>query len=163
MGRICYDLGVIVEIDQSGKLEQLNTGTAIAYSNGLSNAVWLGVGTKRQVVTRLRKTLIPSHDLWAIMFAIVIYLLIDGLGADVVLRIDEEYSGKEEVIKEVLEKLLLGKWGRKYAGSIRFGRIGKLSGAHKLCWNIHREKNRQRVRSLKSAEILDLLEIKSRA
>ncbi|KKT58061.1 MAG: hypothetical protein UX91_C0007G0031 [Candidatus Amesbacteria bacterium GW2011_GWB1_47_19] len=85
------------------------------------------------------------------------------LDADVVLRIDEEYSDKEGVIKEVLGKLLVRKWGRKYEGSIRFGRIGKLSEAHKLCWNIHREKNRQKVRSIKSEEILRLLEIKSRA
>jgi len=113
-------------------------------------------------VLHLRKTLIPSHDLWAVLFAIVIFLLMSDLDADVVLRIDEEYTGKEEVIKEVLEKLLKRKWGDKWEGSVRFGRIGKGSEAHKLCWSVHREKNRQRVRSLKAEEIFKLLETKSR-
>ena len=153
----------MVEIDQSGKLEQLNTGTAVAFSNGESAAVWLSAGVKRQVALRLRKTLIPSHDLWAILFAIVIFLMTEELGADATMRIDEEYTGKEEVIKEVLEKLLIRKLGSKWVGSIRFGRIGKESEAHKLCWYVHREKNRQKVRSLKAEDILKLLEIKSRA
>ena len=53
----------------------------------------------------------------------------EELGADAIMRIDEEYTGKEEVIKEVLEKLLLRKLGSKWVGSIRFGRIGKESEA----------------------------------
>jgi hypothetical protein len=148
---------MIVEIDQSGKLEQLDTGTAVAFSNGETGTVWLSAGVKRQVVLHLRKTLIPSHDLWAVLFAIVIFLLVSDLGENVILRIDEEYTGKEGVIKEVLEKLLVRKWGKKWEGGIRFGRIGKESEAHKLCWSTHRKKNRQKVRSLKSKEILKLL------
>jgi len=58
----------------------------------------------------LRKTFFPSHDLWAIIFAVVIFILTDGLGNGIVLKIDEEYTGKEEVIREILEKLLKRKF-----------------------------------------------------
>jgi hypothetical protein len=150
-------LAVIVEIDQSGKLEQLDTGTAVAFSNGKAEAIWIPVAVKRSLVLRLRKTLIPSVDLWAVFFAMVIHLLIDRLPPDVVLVIDEEYTGKDKIIAETLSKLLAKKYGNRWRGSIRFSQIGKHSRAHKLSWGIHRMKNRQRMRIIKEEEIFDLL------
>jgi len=38
---------------------------------------------------------------------------------------DEEYTGKNEVIKETLEKLLLKRNGDKWTPTIRFAQIGK--------------------------------------
>ena len=148
---------MVVEIDQSGKLEQLNTGTAIAYANGKSGAIWLTAKTKRSATKLLRKTLIPTRDLGAILFAILIFIMVEKLPRDIVLKIDEEYTGKEKVIAETLEKLLVRKSAKSWVGKIRFGQIGKHSPAHKLAWNIHRQKNRQKVRSIKLEEISKLL------
>ena len=108
-------------------------------------------------MTRLRKSLIPSIDLWPVLFGIIAWILIQDLPKNIVLRIDEEYTGKEGIIKETLEKLLLKRFGVKWKGEIRFGRIGKKSRAHLLAWKIHRGKNRQKVRSLTVGDILKIV------
>ena len=144
---------MVVEIDQSGKLEQLDTGTAIAYANGKSDVVWVTAKTKRELINYLRKTLIPIKDSWPILFAVLIYAMIEKLPKNVVLRIDEEYTGKEKIISETLEKLLGRKFAKKWEGKVRFGLIGKHSPAHKLSWEVHRKKNRQRVRGIKFEEV----------
>ena len=80
-----------VEIDQSGKLEQLDTDTVVAFSNDTNGAVYLKAGTKRKIVQYLRTTLIPRKDVYPILFAIVIFLLIPSLDEKAILIIDEEY------------------------------------------------------------------------
>lgn len=148
---------MVVEIDQSGKLEQLDTGTAIAFANGESGAIWIAAKIKRGATNLLRKTLIPTSDLRAILFAILTYILVEKLPKDIVLKIDEEYTGKERVIAETLEKLLVRKLTKNWRGKIRFEQIGKHSPAHRLAWSIHRQKNKQRVRGIKLEEISRLL------
>ncbi len=145
---------MVIEIDQSGKLEQLDTGTAIAYANGKSDVVWVTAKTKRELINYLRRTLIPTKDSWPILFAVLIYTTIEKLPKNVVLKIDEEYTGKEKIISETLEKLLGRKFAKKWDGKIHFGLIGKHSPAHKLSWEVHRKKNRQRVRSIKFEEVV---------
>lgn len=143
-----------VEVDQSGKMEQLNTGTAVAYSNGKSGAIWLSTVTKQELIRRLRKTLIPHRHLWTIMFAIAIFTMIEKLDSNVILVIDEEYTGKEEILSETLIKLLQRRFKDKWNGDVRFSRIGKSSGAHKLAWEVHHQKNKQRVKEVTVEEIV---------
>ena len=145
---------MIVEIDQSGKLEQLNTATAVAYSDDRSGAVWIRAPTKRKIASYLRKTLKNKADLWPLVFAFVIFHLVAELAPDIVLRIDEEYTGKDRMITDKLSQLLDRRFPNGWRGSIRFGRIGKNSPAHRLAWQVHRLKNRQRVRTLSAEEIL---------
>lgn len=148
---------MVVEIDQSGKLEQLDTDTVVAFSNSENGVVYIKTGLKRKIVQLLRTTLIPQKELYPILFAIIIYKLIEPLDHKIILKIDEEYTGKEEIIKETLEKLLKRKFGKKWQGEIRFGNIGKLSNAHKLAWRIHRNKNIKGIKKITENEILSLL------
>lgn len=148
---------MVFEIDQSGKLEQLNTDTVVAFSNDTNNIVYLKAGTKRNVVRALRNTLIPHKDLYPVFFAMTIFILTEPLDHAALLKIDEEYTGKEEVIKETLEKLLLRRFGKKWQGNIIFGRIGKHSPAHQLAWEAHRSKRRANIKRITEAEILELL------
>ncbi len=100
---------------------------------GKSGAIICDIITKRKLITYLRTRLIPQNDVQQILFSILIYILIKELPpSDVVLKIDEEYTGKEELIEETLEKLLHKRSRGKWKGSIRFGRIGKQSSAHKM-------------------------------
>lgn len=57
------------------------------------------------------------------------------------MKIDEEYTGKNEIIEETLTKLYL-RSRRKRIPDIRFVRIGKQSPAHALAWKVHRSKGR---------------------
>ena len=148
-----------VEIDQSGKFEQLNTHTVIACANGKSNAIWISASTKRNIVQRLRKSLIPRKDLVPILFAVLVFILLDN--SDTLpntIIIDEEYTGKESIIGESLRKLLVVKSRTKWQGQIRFKQVGKLSPAHKLAWKVHRAKKRPiDVKKILEDDILQLL------
>ena len=148
---------MIVEIDQSGKLEQLNTATAVAYADSRRGGVWIPAKIKRKLMAPLRKKIPKKADLWPVLLALVIYLLISDLPADLVMIIDEEYTGKEKLIRQTLGSLLAQRDPHLWRGSIRFARIGKASPAHRMAWQIHREKNQQKVRRLSETEILALL------
>ena len=146
-----------IEIDQSGKLEQLDTPTAVAYANHQSGAVWIRASTKRQIVSILRKGLNRRADLWPTVFSCVIFSLVSDLAPDTVIQIDEEYSGKNKLIAGKLEALLIDRFGERWQGSIRFVRIGKHSNAHRLAWQVHRARNKQRVKVLTEEDILPLI------
>jgi len=130
-----------VEVDQSGRIEDLSTGTAIAFANGKSGAAFINAGAKRKLIIRLRRnSFIPAKDLPAIIFGVVLFILIADYTIDV-LKIDEEYTGKNEIIEETLKKLFFQNRIKRIP-SVRFVRIGKLAAAHKLAWRVHRSKGR---------------------
>ena len=146
-----------VEIDQSGKLEQLNTDTVVAYSDGSYGTIVLKTIVKQKIIRELRKSLIPRRDIVAIWFAVVVYLLIKDLAKNTVILLDEEYTGKNKIIEEALLKLLQKRFQNKWIGSIRFQQIGKDSPAHKLAWSTHRTKRRVGVRKLTVEDIISFM------
>lgn len=144
-----------VEIDQSGKWEQLNTHTVIACANGTSKAIAIKASIKRRIILKLRKSLVPKKDLIAVAFTVLVFLLLCELKyLPSTIVIDEEYTGKDNVIREALEKLLNKKTGGKWKGKINFRRIGKSSPAHKLCWMIHRSKRFQKIKTISEVEFM---------
>lgn len=149
-----------VEIDQSGKIEHLDTDTVVSYSNGKSAAVRIGVSVKRSLTKYLKQSFIPPDMTKPTVFAVCVFLLIKDLQNGVVLEIDEEYTGKERVITSVLEKLLQRRWKNKWCGEIRFRRIGKGSPAHDLAWTAHRSPRKYNLRKLSLEEILKFFELK---
>lgn len=112
---------------------------------------------KRIIVQYLRTALIPTKELYPILFAIVIFLLVVLVDEKTSIIIDEEYTGKNKIIKETLEKLLTKHFGEKWQGTIRFSRIGRQSPAHKLAWKIHRSKRKVGIKRVTKEEILRLL------
>lgn len=147
-----------VEIDQSGKLEQLNTDTAIAFSNDTNGVIILKAGAKRKIVQYLRTTLIPQKDMFAILYAIMIFLLLSDSEKKRAILIDEEYTGKNEIISETLQKLFLKQKVKHWPGIISFGQIGKHSRAHALAWYAHRSKKRIGIRKVSEKEVLAILQ-----
>ena len=89
----------------------------------------------------------------------LVFILVDNLATlpDTII-VDEEYTGKEDIIGESLRKLLVDKSRVKWQGQIRFKQIGKMSFAHKLAWKIHRAKKRPTdVKKILEDDILKLL------
>lgn len=143
-----------VEIDQSGKVEQLDTGTAVAFANGSRAGLFISAGEKRIVVSLLKKHPLYFQDFAPVFFAVLIYLLIKDKGLTSLL-IDQEYTGKEKTIEEILVKLFQG----KKSPLIQFGLIGKLAPVHLFVWKVHRAKNRNLVvKKVTAREILKLLQ-----
>ncbi len=145
-----------VEIDQSGKVEQLDTDTILAYSNGSWGAIKIKVAVKRRIIQFLRKTSRYGTDFSAELFAVTVFLLVQELSPNTIFVIDEEYSGKNKEISEKLEGFLIQKYGKKWHGGIRFERIGKHSRAHFYAWEIH-DKNRKLVTKAKLIEEAKIL------
>lgn len=143
-----------VEVDQSGRVEDLSTGTAIAFSNGESASVFISAGAKRRLIVFLRRnSLIPTKDLPAVIFSILVYPLMAEYRIEV-LKIDEEYTGKNLIIEETIKKLY-ARHRIKRIPDVRFVRIGKQAAAHKLAWKVHRSKGRLAgVRKILEKEIL---------
>ena len=89
------------------------------------------------------------------------FILLDSLATfpDTII-IDEEYTGKDDIIRESLRKLLADKSTTRWQGQIEFRQVGKLCTAHKLAWKVHRLKNRPLdVKKISEENILQLLVI----
>lgn len=147
-------------MDQSGKLEHLDTDTVIAFANGKSGALKIVAGVKRKLMFVLKRSVIPHDQIKPLVFAICVYLLVKDVSEKVILEIDEEYTGKEAIISEVLGKLLKKRWSVKWKGEIEFKLIGKESPAHLLAWNAHRFPKKYVLRKVGLEEVLKLFKLK---
>lgn len=143
-----------MEVDQSGKVEQLNTGTAVAFSNGERRGLFISTREKRLVVSYLKRSPSYAGNFGPIFFAVLVYLLIRNEKFTSVL-IDEEYTGKEEIIERVITRC----WrSSRKIPLVQFGLVGRLAPVHIFVWKIHRAKGRDlRGRKITAKEILRLL------
>ena len=127
-----------IEIDQSGKIEDTNRDTVIAYANGQSRSIIITGKTKRRLQETYRQTGQPR--LFVIKtFSVAIFLLVKSdLRKLSEIVIDEEYSGHESVIEATLKEL----FGDQHDPSVVFHRIGKGSKAHDLALKVFQGKIR---------------------
>lgn len=148
-----------VEIDQSGKIEQLNTSTTVGAANDEKLAIRITTSHKQRLLYKLRGSIIQRNDLYPIIFSILIYLLLIKLKKmPNKIVIDEEYSGKEKLIENTIRKLLDRK-SIKWGGGILFKQIGKEALAHDVAWATHSKKKKDKYKSftVTDSEILKLL------
>ena len=132
-----------IEIDQSGKIEQLNCDTIIAFSNRKQYAVALPKLVKRNIFL-VHKS--QTRQLRYKLFCIGIYWCIkDYLREFSLIIIDCEYKGNETLIKSLLLNLIRIEYKEFDDKLIRFGQIGKKSNAHNVAIDVfrrHRKPNR---------------------
>src|SRR3989344_1701383 len=121
------------QIDQSGKIEQTNKITVIAFSNHKSGSISLASKDKKILQEIYRNANKPK--MFAIqVFATLVFLLIRKYKLDSqTITIDKEYPGYENLIKSYIFQLI-----RKSIITnsnnlvISFQTIGKSSGAHEV-------------------------------
>ena len=125
-----------IEVDQSGKIEDLRQDTILAFSNGNSKSVRLPRKIKRELSFEYRskvRQFIPK------VFAICLFHLLKGVveykSSIIICR---EYTGWDNFIKRELLTLLCQKEFDKKI--IRFGIIGKKSNAHRVALLTNRQK-----------------------
>lgn len=119
-------LNVKCQIDQSGKIEQTNKNSILCLSNDFWDTVVIKAKTKRQVKEIFRRNgQIRNFVLFTFSAGLAI-LLRRNLKIGKVM-IDQEYSGKEAVIKSIILDIL---HQEKRVPDIHFGHIGKESRAH---------------------------------
>ena len=129
-----------IEVDQSGKIEQLDKDTYIAFSNHEQYCVKFPKRIKREIIYEYRtkvKQFIPR------LFAICLfYCLKDYIRKKELITIDLEYPGWEAAIKTYLMPLLKLEYRDFDKKIIRFNMIGKESKAHKIAKSAFIEKTK---------------------
>ncbi len=123
-----------VEIDQSGKIEDTNRDTVIAFANGRRRAVLITSKTKRRLQEVYRQIGQPRVFVINTFCAGLALLLKKELKSGDIVLIDEEYSGYEQLIEALLRKML----GEKHDPNISFMQVGKSSPAHILAVSVYR-------------------------
>ena len=141
------------EIDQSGKVEDTNKLTVVAYANGKIKSVKIGSVEKQKLLAAMRTLDHPKRNYVYKIFAALIYFLLADESVDSVV-IDREYMGHEESIIGFLI-YLLNKTGKNIP-SIRFDYIGKSSPAHKAALDVFRGKKEADL-VVSAKEVLRLL------
>ena len=128
-----------VEVDQSGKIEQTNRGTALAFSDGIHYAILIPAKVKQQAIIWLRSTGRRGKRMYLLLFAVALYhLLKHHLDRLKLVTIDIEYEGREHDIKLMLLNLIWRDHLGYPADNITFRGIGKKSQAHKKALAVFR-------------------------
>lgn len=86
------------QIDQSGKIEDTNKLTIVAYANGKIKSLKIGATEKQKLLTVMRTLDYPKHNYVYKVFAALVYFLLADEKIDSVV-IDREYLGHEATIK----------------------------------------------------------------
>ncbi len=130
-----------IYIDQSSKLEYTSKDTALAYSNTKQKGLLIKADDKREIQELFRRAGKPYIFIYK-TFAILIYLLIkDDLNRIQSIVIDQEYQGREPLIKDFIFQIIRKKSKKIIEKEfIDFERIGRKNMAHRKAINIYQEK-----------------------
>ena len=153
-----------IQIDQSGKIEETNKNTILAYSNGKNDVVLIKSATKRQLLDKFRRIGQPKLFIYR-TFAAGLYLLLKPNISELnSISIDTEWLGKNRLIKDIFSEILQ-KQKVKSKPDIYFVFVGKSSPAHVLAWNTYKSVKQKKKRKFKIRTLdftsLALLALKS--
>ena len=140
-----------IEVDQSGKIEQLDKDSIIAFSNKNQYSVLIPKELKRELYVLYKGKV---KDLRYRLFCIgVYYCLKDYIKEKELVTICCEYTGQENLIKSFLLDYLRKSYQSADPKIIRFGEIGKQSNAHSAAIDVFRGNRKpNKILSLKDIE-----------
>lgn len=129
------------QIDQSGKIEQTNKVTIIAFSNRKHGSIKLAAKDKRYLQSIFRHAG-KSKSFILQVFSALLYLIFEKFKLEkTMVIIDKEYPGHEVLIKSYLIQLANKRGKIKlFPDELRFGLIGKGSNAHGVASKAFRAK-----------------------
>jgi len=124
---------MIIQVDQSNKIEKTNKDTIIGLADGKNYSILINRKIKRKLQEEFRKQGKPKLFVYRTFIAGVV-LLIKYAKLDNIQKIiiDQEYFGKNRVLKS----MFLEMWSRFYTDipEVSFEEIGKKSKAHSICY-----------------------------
>lgn len=127
------------QIDQSGKIEQTNKDSVIAYSNSSKAAILIPRKLKRRLQEVFRLHGFTSLFIYY-LFSVGIYYLIEPLKQPEDITVDLEYPGKDKIISQFVFGLI--EKNKKPKHHIRFARIGNQPPAHYAAKDVFDQKTR---------------------
>jgi hypothetical protein len=125
---------MIIEIDQSGKVEETAKDTVVAFSNGIKRSILLPKREKRKLQRFFRKLNRPRNYNYQV-FATLIFILIRKYARRLDrIIIDVEYMGKNVLIRALLAQKMRAVYKDFDDSIIVFQQIGKKSPAHDVAY-----------------------------
>ena len=146
-----------IEVDQSGKIENTSVITVVAFSNRVSDYIYIKPRYKRSLKRYFKEEKKTRSYVYK-TFAVLLYLLIkrNNLKGDI--HIDLEYPGNMALIKSYLFRIFK-KYGYNQSNIfIYFKNIGKKIRAHCLAISQYRGKKHSENKEFGLTEILKILE-----
>ncbi len=135
---------MIIEIDQSGKVEETAKDTVVAFTNnkGFKRSIKISRREKRKLqkfFRQLGKPRFYTHK----VFAVLVFLLLKSHVSklDQVI-IDPEYPGYESLLRNLIGELLESSNKKFERSRITFKRIGKRAQAHKVANSVFRREEK---------------------
>lgn len=119
-----------IEIDQSGKIENTEKDTVIAFSNGISASILIRAKDKREIQSVFRqggKSKIFIYKLFSVLIFILVKPYVKKIEEII---IDTEYPGRGDLIKIFLLERIRKIKPEFSAKDIYFKAVGKKSKAH---------------------------------
>ena len=144
-----------IEVDQSGKIEDTNRLTIVAYSNGYAKSLMITAKVKKSVQSIFRKIKQPKTFI-SKLFAAAIFMLIKEKYKKIdTLIIDNEYPGHEKIIKRYLIEYIEQSGLDPDNINIYIRSIGRKSKAHSAAWQAFHSKKADIKASIQ--EILQII------
>jgi len=123
-----------IYIDQSGKVENTELKTVVAYSNDVAKSIEISSSEKRKLQRIFRDAGRPKMFAYH-TFACLMYLLVkQDLKWIREIVVDREYAGQEALIKLYFLRLIIKGGYRFDPALITFAEIGKKNRAHVTCF-----------------------------
>lgn len=128
---------MIIEIDQSGKVEDTGKPTAVAFANGLKRSVLIA-GKEKRVLQKFFRSVGKGRMFMYHTFVILLFLLLrDYVRKIDRIVIDPEYPGQEDLLCRLLWEKLHAVDRKFELSQITFKQVGKSSPAHLLAWDVY--------------------------
>jgi len=121
----------VVAIDQSGRTDETNRDTALAFANGISHSILIRSVTKQHCLVALRNRYKTPHQFYLKLFVVALFILLrDHIKNINTIVIDIEYDGQSGPIRGMLLNYLRQIVPDYPKEAIIFRSIGKHSSAH---------------------------------
>lgn len=145
-----------IEIDQSGKIENTNRPTVVAFSNKMGGALVI-LAKDKKAIQRYFRSLKKPKLFVPLTFAILVFCLIKKyISKNDQIIIDREYPGYEKLIADKLIGLFEKE--TKITGlAISVSQIGKKSKAHDLAWKELHKRSHKDAAKVSSEKIIKIL------
>lgn len=144
---------MIIEVDQSGKLEKTSIPTVIAFSNSKLRSAIIFSGEKQKLEQHFRA--LGKRRVYVYQsFAVILFLLVKDESIIQEIVIDTEYPGQEPLIKNIFLNLVDRKL-KLDKRDITFKQIGKKSNAHNIAYLAF--KNRKASITITADDIISYL------
>jgi len=143
-----------IQIDQSRKIENTNKDTVLAFTNDNEYAILIPGKVKRQLQELFRQKGRPRLFIYRTFAAGITLLLKKDISKFNKIIIDQEYPGKERMIRAMIYEMLARFSDRM--PEIVFEKIGKGAKAHGVAYHVG-SKERKADMIVKFSEIKKLI------